>query len=69
MLLVQHADHLRPFYFERRTGGNRRSSRQSKPDRSRNRLLSNEVAGGEQCDCGFFTAFETTVSFVRPFCR
>ena len=55
MLLVQDADNLSSLYLERGACSNRSGSRQSKPDRSGNRLLSNKVAFGEERDCGFFT--------------
>jgi hypothetical protein len=46
MLLVQNTDNLLPLYRERCAGGDRSGSRQSKPDRSGNRLFSNEVFCG-----------------------
>jgi hypothetical protein len=56
MLFMQHSDHLRPVDLERCTGGHCSGRRQSKPNCSSNRFLSNEVAGGEKRDRSLFTA-------------
>src|ERR1039458_8797929 len=52
MLLVHHADHLLPRDAERRTGGNGACGCQMQPAHAGQRLLSNEIPGGEKRDRG-----------------
>jgi len=54
MFLVHHAGHLLPFYLERCTGGNGSGGHQTKPAHTRERLLSDEVAGAKKRNRGFF---------------
>jgi hypothetical protein len=55
MLLVDHPDHLRPFYFEGGTSADGCRCRQPASHGSRNRLLSNKVTRNEKGECSFFT--------------
>ena len=64
---MHHADHLLPLDLHCCTSGEAVAVAMMQPTHSCERLLSNEVAYGEKSDCGFFTVFETTVSFARPF--
>src|ERR1700733_8971403 len=69
MLLVHNANHLPSFYLQCRTVGDRSGSRQTKPTPGCERLLSNEVACGEQCDRGFLTVFRNDCDFCAPFLK
>jgi hypothetical protein len=55
MLFVHHTNHLIPLYSERCTSSDCGSSRQTTSHYPRNRLFANEIAGGKQGNCGFFT--------------
>jgi hypothetical protein len=57
MFLMHYAEHLRPFDIERSAGGNGGGCRHTQPGHCHDRLLSNEVAGGEKRDCGLFYHF------------
>src|ERR1035441_5470498 len=68
MFLVHHADHLLPRYLERCTKDDGRGSGQVQPIHARERLVSNEVTGGEQSDRGFLAVRRNDCEFcaARP---
>jgi len=57
VLLVHYADHLLPFYAEHYTNGSGSCSVRMQPTYARQRLLSNEIPGGEQRDGGLSPVF------------
>src|ERR1035437_5583287 len=68
VLLVHDANHLRPFYAERCTGGNGAGRGQVRPADAGQRLLSYEFPGREQRNGGLSTVVRNDCEFcaARP---
>ena len=63
MFLMHDADHLRSLDLKGCTCGDRSGGRETKPDRTCNGFLSDEISGREKRDRSFFASFRNHGDF------